>query len=96
MPKSKLFKIGALIQDLADVSSVWEPKYWVPRNNVAPTGWTVFIETHRGMKCYEVFSTEAEAWAFHDELIAMWEDATTINPGDGTTNPSNRGSPEHP
>lgn len=53
------------MQDLADVSTIWDPK-------IANDRWTVFVETHRGMKCYERFDTEAEAWFFRDELEKMW------------------------
>ena len=83
MESNRLFRIGGLIQDLADVSTIWDPK-------IANDRWTVFVETHRGMKYYERFATEGEAWFFHDEIVRMWT---------ALTNPSSPGSsepPQHP
>lgn len=78
---NRLFRIGGLIQDLGDVSTVWDPK-------VVNDKWTVFVETHRGMKCYERFATAAEAWAFHDEVVKMWRAVTTLpNPGSSEHQP---------
>ena len=82
----RLFRIGGLTQDLADVSSVWEPKFW--RGD-----WTVFVETHRGMKCYERFSTEDEATAFYEELLKLWAAIVETPPGQGgPTSPSSQDS----